>query len=50
MKCNYEAEISNSTSYLSSYMAIDKSKSKTWHLMTAEYTYISPFDIYIKKT
>lgn len=50
MKCNYEAEISNSVSYLSNYMAIDKSKSKTWHLMTAEYTYISPFDIYIKKT
>lgn len=50
MTCNYEVEFSNSISYLSNYMAIDKSKSKMWHLMTAEYTYISPLDIYIKKT
>lgn len=50
MTCIYEAGISNSVSYLSSYTATDKSKSKRWHLMTAEYTCISPFDIYIKKT
>lgn len=49
MKCYYEAETSSSISYLSSCIAIDKSESKMWYLMTSEYENISLFDNYIEK-
>lgn len=49
MKYYYEAETSSSISYLSSCIAIDKSESKMWYLMTSEYENISLFDNYIEK-
>lgn len=50
MKCYYEAETRSSISYLSSCIAIDKSESKMWYLMTSEYRNISFFDNYIEKS
>lgn len=50
MKCYYEAETRSSISYLSSCIAIDKSESKMWYLMTSEYGNISFLDNYIEKS